>query len=102
MRGVADRFFASWQIKTATLRLRQRMDELTTAYYEERFNNLFHGTHGDSFQALFSKVMALAHPADFIACRPWGNLGDRKSADDAPNFIHTNAREAVLLDVCDR
>ena len=55
------------------------MDELTTAFYEERFTNLFRASNGDAFQALFSKVMALAYPADFIACRPWGNIGDRKN-----------------------
>lgn len=55
------------------------MDDLTTAYYEERFTNEFRQTNGDSFQALFSKVMSLAHPADFMACRPWGNIGDRKN-----------------------
>ncbi len=55
------------------------MDDLTTAYYELRFTTQFLGTNGDSFQALFSKVMALAHPEDFIACRPWGNIGDRKN-----------------------
>lgn len=55
------------------------MDDLTTAYYEERFTNQFRGTNGDAFQALFSRVMGLAHPTDFMACRPWGNIGDRKN-----------------------
>ena len=55
------------------------MDVLATAYYEERFTNEFLKARGESFQALFTKVMSLAHPGDFMPCRPWGRIGDRKN-----------------------
>lgn len=52
---------------------------LTQAYYESRFENLFRAARGDEFQSLFERLMGLAYKADFMACRPWGNQGDRKN-----------------------
>lgn len=49
------------------------------AYYEERFENAFLRVKGNSFQELFERLMGLAYKADFMACRPWGNRGDRKN-----------------------
>jgi len=55
------------------------MDRLTQAYYESRFENLFRAAKGNEFQTLFERLMGLAYRADFMACRPWGNVGDRKN-----------------------
>jgi hypothetical protein len=52
---------------------------LQQAYYELRFENAFRSAKGDAFQTLFEKLMGLAYKADFMACRPWGNRGDRKN-----------------------
>ena len=52
---------------------------LTQAYYESRFENLFRAAKGNEFQTLFERLMGLAYKADFLACRPWGNQGDRKN-----------------------
>ncbi len=52
---------------------------LTQAYYEQRFENLFLRSKGNEFQTLFERLMGLAYRADFMACRPWGNTGDRKN-----------------------
>ena len=55
------------------------MDDITRAYYELKFQVAFLTAKGDAFQTLFEQVMGKAHPADFIPCRPWGNVGDRKN-----------------------
>ena len=52
---------------------------LTQAYYESRFENLFRAAKGNEFQTLFERLMGLAYKADFMASRPWGNQGDRKN-----------------------
>jgi hypothetical protein len=52
---------------------------LEEAYFELRFRDAFQQTKGDSFQNLFEKVMGLAFKEDFMACRPWGQDGDRKN-----------------------
>lgn len=52
---------------------------LTQAYYESRFENLFRAAKGNEFQSFFERLMGLAYKADFMACRPWGNVGDRKN-----------------------
>ena len=49
------------------------------AYYEKEFENRFLRSKGTDFQSLFELLMSLAYPADFVACRPWGNQGDRKN-----------------------
>lgn len=52
---------------------------LQDAYYEQKFENAFLRAKGDEFQTFFERLMGLAYKADFIACRPWGNIGDRKN-----------------------
>lgn len=57
----------------------KRIMNLTQAYYEQRFENFFLRAKGDEFQTFFERLMGLAYKADFMACRPWGNVGDRKN-----------------------
>ncbi|WP_420208747.1 ABC-three component system protein [Candidatus Electronema sp. JC] len=52
---------------------------LQQAYYEQKFENAFLRAKGDEFQTFFERLMGLAYKADFMACRPWGNIGDRKN-----------------------
>ena len=53
--------------------------DLQQAYYEQRFENLFLKSKGNTFQEFFEKLMELTYKTDFMACRPWGNRGDRKN-----------------------
>ncbi|HEX3553588.1 MAG TPA: hypothetical protein VIA62_10205 [Thermoanaerobaculia bacterium] len=55
------------------------MDEQTKTFYELRFRNHFLESKAAAFQDLFVAIMSKAHPGDFIPCRPWGNIGDRKN-----------------------
>lgn len=55
------------------------MDQQATAFYELRFKNQYLESKGAAFQSLFVDVMTKAHPGDFIPCRPWGSVGDRKN-----------------------
>lgn len=55
------------------------MDNLQEAYYELKFKDLFRDAKGNEFQTLFERLMGLVYPGDFMACRPWGNRGDRKN-----------------------
>ena len=55
------------------------MDDITRAHYELKFQVAFLMAKGDAFQTLFEQLMGKAHPADFIPCRPWGSVGDRKN-----------------------
>jgi hypothetical protein len=52
---------------------------LSEAYYEQKFENEFLHAKGNAFQTLFERLMGLAYKANFMACRPWGNQGDRKN-----------------------
>lgn len=52
---------------------------LQQAFYELKFENAFLQAKGDAFQSFFERLMGLAYKADFMACRPWGNRGDRKN-----------------------
>ncbi|MBK6960651.1 MAG: hypothetical protein IPH23_05325 [Gammaproteobacteria bacterium] len=52
---------------------------LQDAYYEQKFEVEFLRAKGDAFQTFFERLMGLAYKADFMACRPWGNQGDRKN-----------------------
>jgi len=52
---------------------------LQQAFYEQKFENAFLRAKGNAFQDLFEKLMGLAYKSDFMACRPWGNHGDRKN-----------------------
>lgn len=63
----------------------QRMDRLQQLGYEKDFRIAFLEARGDAFQSLFERVMSLVHPRDFLACRPWGNVGDRKNDGYLPS-----------------
>lgn len=62
-----------------------RMDRIQQLGYEKDFRIIFLEAKGDGFQRLFEKLMAKAHPNDFLACRPWGNAGDRKNDGYLPS-----------------
>jgi hypothetical protein len=49
------------------------------AHYEQAFVIAFLRAKGDAFQTFFERLMGFAYRADFMACRPWGNRGDRKN-----------------------
>jgi len=55
------------------------MDRLQQAHYELMFEIAFLRSKGNEFQTFFERLMGLAYKADFMACRPWGNQGDRKN-----------------------
>ncbi|MBH2759047.1 ABC-three component system protein [Serratia ureilytica] len=61
------------------------MDRLQQLNYEKDFRIAFLESKGDGFQRLFEKLMSKAHPNDFMACRPWGNVGDRKNDGYLPS-----------------
>ena len=61
------------------------MERLQQLSYEKDFRIAFLESKGDSFQRLFEKLMSKAHPNDFMACRPWGNVGDRKNDGYLPS-----------------
>lgn len=61
------------------------MDRLQQLNYEKDFRIAFLESKGDAFQSLFEKLMSKAHPNDFMACRPWGNVGDRKNDGYLPS-----------------
>lgn len=55
------------------------MQDLKTAYYELAFKLRYVESTGNSFQDLFSTIMEMRYPSDFVRVRPWGNVGDRKN-----------------------
>ena len=61
------------------------MDRNQQLGYEKDFHLAFLQSKGDAFQELFEKLMAKAHPSDFLACRPWGKVGDRKNDGYLPS-----------------
>lgn len=62
------------------------MDQLTRAFFEMSFKlNFFVEAKGDAFQSLFSRIMSMRFPGDFIAVRPWGSDGDRKNDGYLPS-----------------
>ena len=61
------------------------MDRIQQLSYERDFQNTFLQVKGDSFQSFFEKLMHKAHPNDFLACRPWGKVGDRKNDGYLPS-----------------
>lgn len=61
------------------------MDRIQQLNYEKDFRIAFLESKGDGFQRLFEKLMSKAHPNDFMACRPWGNVGDRKNDGFLPS-----------------
>lgn len=61
------------------------MDRIQQLNYEKDFRIAFLESKGDGFQRLFEKLMSKVHPNDFMACRPWGNVGDRKNDGYLPS-----------------
>jgi hypothetical protein len=61
------------------------MDRIQQLNYEKDFRIAFLESKGDGFQGLFEKLMSKVHPNDFMACRPWGNVGDRKNDGYLPS-----------------
>ena len=61
------------------------MDRHQQLYYEKDFRIAFLETRGDAFQRLFEVLMGKVYPADFVACRPWGNIGDWKNDGYLPS-----------------
>lgn len=61
------------------------MDRIQQLNYEKDFQIVFLKAKGDGFQRLFETLMFKAHPNDFMACRPWGNVGDRKNDGYLPS-----------------
>ncbi len=61
------------------------MDRIAQLNYEKDFRIAFLESRGDSFQRLFETLMAKAWPNDFLACRPWGKVGDRKNDGYLPS-----------------
>jgi C-terminal domain 10 of the ABC-three component (ABC-3C) systems len=55
------------------------MDRFQQIYYEKDFQLSFLKAKGDTFQQFFEKLMGKVYPYDFKACRPWGNVGDKKN-----------------------
>jgi hypothetical protein len=55
------------------------MDNLTRAFYMERFRAEYLQKKGTAFQDFFSDIMEKAYPGDFVRVRPWGNVGDKKN-----------------------
>ena len=55
------------------------MDEQASTFYELRFKAQFLESKAAAFQSLFVAIMSKAYPEDFIPCRPWGKVGDRKN-----------------------
>ncbi|MBK8948884.1 MAG: hypothetical protein IPM68_08525 [Flavobacteriales bacterium] len=53
--------------------------KIAFSFYELYFENRFLKSKGTAFQALFEEVMNKAHPGQFMACKPWGRMGDRKN-----------------------
>jgi hypothetical protein len=52
---------------------------LQEAYYESKFEIAYLRSDADAFQSFFEELMGRAHKTDFMACRPWGNIGDKKN-----------------------
>lgn len=55
------------------------MDPHISAWYGVNFENAFLKAKGDAFQIFFERLMSRAYKADFMARRPWGNVGDKKN-----------------------
>ena len=55
------------------------MDRNSQLNFEKDFRISFLENKGDAFQHFFEKLMGKAYPNDFMACRPWGNIGDKKN-----------------------
>ncbi len=82
---------------------------LQDAYYEHMFEIAFLRAKGEGFQTFFERLMSLAYKTNFVACRPWGNLGDRKNDGFlkserclfqvyAPNEMEANKAKAKITE----
>lgn len=56
-----------------------RMDKISQAWCEIKFENAFLKKKGNEFQDFFSSIMEKCHPADFQRVCPWGKSGDKKN-----------------------
>lgn len=54
------------------------MDSMKRAFYDMKFDLLFQSKTANEFQQFFSQIMSARYPGDFVATRPWGQLGDQK------------------------
>jgi hypothetical protein len=61
------------------------MDRIQQLNYEKDFRIAFLESKGDGFQRLFETLMSKAYANDFMACRPWGSVGDRKNDGYLPS-----------------
>lgn len=61
------------------------MHRIQQLNYEKDFRIAFLESKGDGFQRLFENLMFKAYPNDFMGCRPWGNVGDRKNDGYLPS-----------------
>lgn len=61
------------------------MDRNQQISYEKDFRIKFLESKGDAFQNLFETLMTKLYPGDFMACRPWGKVGDRKNDGYLPS-----------------
>lgn len=55
------------------------MMSLQQAFYEQKYVIAFLREKGAAFQDFIEQLMGFAYKADFMACCPWGNRGDRKN-----------------------
>lgn len=56
-----------------------RMDDIARDFFRLHFENAFLKKRGNEFEDWFATIMEKRHPEDFMRCRPWGQLGDRKN-----------------------
>jgi hypothetical protein len=61
------------------------VEELIAAYYEMAFRNRYALSKGEGFQDLFSTIMEMRYPGEFVRVRPWGSLGDHKNDGYLPS-----------------
>ncbi len=61
------------------------MDRYQRQYYLKDFRIQFLESHGDEFQKFFETLMGKVYPNDFIACKPWGKIGDKKNDGYLPS-----------------
>lgn len=61
------------------------MDRYQQLSYEKDFRISFLESKGDPFQKFFETLMNKVYPNDFMACRPWGSVGDRKNDGYLPS-----------------
>lgn len=55
------------------------LDELEFDFFSERFRRRCREADGTAFQNLFSDLMELRYPQDFVRIRTWGSMGDQKN-----------------------